>query len=288
MKYLVSIVIRTKNEAKKIERCLKSIKNQSYDNYEIIIVDSGSTDRTIEIAKRFKCQIIKIPANSFTFGYSLNVGIKMAKGDIIISISAHAFPFNNFWLATLIDKFDKEKNMVGVYGRQIALEDASPIERRGLIEAFPAMNNPEVLLNPHFSNANSAIRKSIFDKFKFNEKLEGAEDIDWSDRIRKAGFTIAYEPKAIVSHSHNESVKQVYRRFYRESKSLWAMKSNFIRKHNILGYFLRYIRSIFLDYIYMLQNFISIRWFLKWLFLVPIYRIIIYYGQYNGIKDAEK
>lgn len=288
MEPLISIIIRAKNEAKKIKDCLEAIKNQSYNNYEVIVVDSGSTDRTIKIAKKFGCQILKIPANSFTFGYALNIGIKTARGDIVISISAHALPSNNFWLETLINKFNKEKNIAGIYGRQIPFKNANPIEKRGLIEAFPVGNGPEIPSNPHFSNANSAVKKNIFRKFVFNEKLEGAEDIEWSSRVRKAGFVIMYEPKAIVFHSHNESMKQVYKRFYRESKSLWSIKSNFIKKHTLFGYFLRYIRSVFFDYIFIFKNFTSSKWFIKWFFLILPYRIAIYYGQYRGIQEAKK
>ncbi|KKL66298.1 hypothetical protein LCGC14_2146400 [marine sediment metagenome] len=92
-----SIVIRSKNEEQQLPKLLKSIKAQYFDkSYEIILVDSGSTDKTIEIAKKNKIRILNIPPESFSYGYALNMGVNFAQGEIIIFISAHTTHILNF------------------------------------------------------------------------------------------------------------------------------------------------------------------------------------------------
>ena len=83
MNKCVSIVIRTKNEEELIEVVLKSIKTQTYTDYEIILVDSGSTDLTVEIAKKYGCKILNIKPEEFTFGYAINYGFENSKGDYL-------------------------------------------------------------------------------------------------------------------------------------------------------------------------------------------------------------
>src|SRR3990167_3999136 len=100
-----SIVIRTYNEEKHIGNLLRAIETQDYKDYEIIIVDSGSTDKTLEIAEKHPVRIIKIEKRDFTFGYALNVGCKAARGRYLVFASAHVLPATNFWLSQLIASF---------------------------------------------------------------------------------------------------------------------------------------------------------------------------------------
>ena len=112
----VSVIIRTYNEEKDIEECLTKIYNQSHKHFEVIIVDSESEDKTLETVKKFPVRIIKIKKEDFTFGKSLNLGCSKAKGEYLVSLSAHAIPLTNFWLANLIRPL-KNKKIAGVYGR---------------------------------------------------------------------------------------------------------------------------------------------------------------------------
>ena len=97
---LVSIVIRTKNEAKYLGKVLNLLLKQTFKNFEIIIVDSGSTDQMLEIVKKFPIRLYKISQKDFTYGYSLNYGINKAKGKYICILSGHSIPISNNWLAS--------------------------------------------------------------------------------------------------------------------------------------------------------------------------------------------
>lgn len=82
----VSFVIRTKNEGKFIGKVLGLLQKQTYQNFEIIIVDSGSTDRTLEAVKKFRVKLIKIKPQDFNYSYALNLGISNAKGIYIYAL----------------------------------------------------------------------------------------------------------------------------------------------------------------------------------------------------------
>ena len=132
-KKLVSIIIRTKNEERWIANCINKILTQKKVKYEIIIVDNNSTDKTIEIAKKFDVQILKI--SKYIPGKSLNIGINKAKGSIIACLSAHCIPCNDYWLYNLTKDIHRKK-LAGIYGRQVPLPYSSDNDKRDLLNTF--------------------------------------------------------------------------------------------------------------------------------------------------------
>ena len=124
---LVSIIIRTKNEERWITSCLNNIFRQSYKNFEVILVDSQSTDKTIERAKKFPIKEVHI--EEYFPGKAINVGVEEAKGDYIVCISAHCIPVNDHWLYNLVRNLD-DKSLAGVYGRQQPLPYSSNLDKR--------------------------------------------------------------------------------------------------------------------------------------------------------------
>lgn len=281
----VSIIIRTKNEEKGLPKCLDAIKNQTFQDFEIIIVDSGSTDNTLEIAKEHNCKIVEIPQEDFTYGYSLNVGIKNANGKIIVCLSAHCLPVNNEWLERLINPFKLNSKLAGLYGRQIPFTNASPAEKRGLIEAYPQKDKFIIISSVYFSNANCALLKKVWTDFNFNEKLTFSEDQDWCARVQDKDFLIGYEPRAVVYHSHKETLGDAYKKYYLKSKAMKNIKKIYSwKQHSLIGYFLRWVRSTIFDYIYLIKNPVKLFYFLYWIFKIPFYRISVYYGIYKGSK----
>ncbi len=97
-----SIVIRSYNEAKHIRKLILGIRAQTLPAHEIILVDSGSTDGTPEIALAMGVQVVPIDKRQFTFGRALNLGCRHATGDILVFVSAHVYPSYDTWLATLL------------------------------------------------------------------------------------------------------------------------------------------------------------------------------------------
>ena len=123
----VSIIIRTKNEERWIGTCLKEVFNQSYNDFEVIIIDNNSTDQTIKIAKSYPTQIFNI--DEFLPGRAINLGVSKSKGEIIIILSGHCIPVNNIWLQTLIHDLENPK-VAGVYGRQEPMSLSSDSDKR--------------------------------------------------------------------------------------------------------------------------------------------------------------
>lgn len=263
---------------------LPKIEEQTIRDVEVIMVDNDSTDGAVELARAAGCRVFNIPSDSFSFGRALNIGLEEARGDIAIIISAHCLPKDEFWLEHLIGPMSEDGKIAGVYGRQIPFDDASPIERRGLAEAFPSGDGLRMQTSEMFSNAHSAVDVSVWKNFRFDEDLTGAEDIEWCGRVRQAGYSTAYEPRSVVYHSHKETLKGVYRRFYREALALDQFENRYIRPFGVLGAILRWARSVCLDWKYLVTDFVSPQYLIKWFFLIPIYRSAVYYGQYKAIR----
>ena len=196
---LVSIIIRTKNEEDWIGHCLEAIANQTYKNYEIIIVDNKSLDNTLEIAKSFSVKKI-VSIKKYLPGKSLNKGIKVANGDYLVFISSHCVPKNNNWLKCLLSNFNNNK-IAGVYGRQVPTAFSKPNDIRDLYITF-GLDKRIQTKDYFFHNANSAIRKDLWETYPFDEKLTNIEDRAWAKQITEKGYKLVYEPEAEVFHSH--------------------------------------------------------------------------------------
>jgi rhamnosyltransferase len=195
---LVSIIIRTKNEEKWISSCLKSVFNQDYENFEVIIVDNCSTDRTVKKAKEFPVKLISI--KDFYPGKAINNGIKASSGEYIVCLSGHCIPVDNSWLKNLIYDL-KDANVAGVYGRQEPLSFTSDLDKRDLLTVFGKDKKIQIK-DSFFHNANSAFSRKIWKKFPFDENIENIEDRIWGELVIRNGYNIIYEPSSSVYHWH--------------------------------------------------------------------------------------
>lgn len=218
MKMDCSIIIRAYNEEKHIGRLLEGIKLQTVKDVELILVDSGSTDATISIAESFGARVVGIPSAEFTFGRSLNYGIKEAKRGYIVVVSAHVYPVYPDWLETLLNPF-QDDSIALTYGKQRAPEFAKYSEQQVFHQWYPDLSGPKqktVFCN----NANAAIRKSLWEKNQYDETLTGLEDLAWAKWASEKGHTIAYVAEAEVIHVHNETPRGIYNRYRREAMAL--------------------------------------------------------------------
>tara|TARA_X000000950_G_scaffold289548_1_gene415455 strand:- start:22816 stop:24159 length:1344 start_codon:yes stop_codon:yes gene_type:complete len=195
---LVSIIIRTKNEENWISICLDKIFKQNYKNFEVIIVDNNSTDKTVKRALEYKVKIVKI--KKFYPGKAINLGIKKSKGDIIVCLSAHCIPVNDNWLKNLIQPL-KNKQIAGSYGRQEPYSFSSDFDKRDLLNTF-GLDKKIQKKDSFFHNANSAFTKKTWKKFPFDENITNIEDRIWGNVVIKAGYKIFYNPDASVFHYH--------------------------------------------------------------------------------------
>lgn len=215
----VSIIIRTYNEETYLRGLFRNIRNQTqvmkpFDGYETIVVDSGSTDKTLEIAKRFATKIVHIDRERFTFGRSLNMGIEASDGSHIAIISAHCKIKTDHWLAWLLFPFFRDDNVAMVYGKQRGCITSKFSDVTDLLLKY---GNTPNQLGFFSNNANSALGRTFWEHHKFNEELPGLEDIEWARFWFRQGYNIVYEPSAVVQHCHSDTWKQVRNRLCRET-----------------------------------------------------------------------
>ncbi|PKP81535.1 MAG: glycosyl transferase family 2 [Alphaproteobacteria bacterium HGW-Alphaproteobacteria-18] len=217
-----SIIIRALNEAKWLGKALESCTQQTLPEdvkLELILVDSGSTDETIKIAKRHGCRILHISKTDFTFGRSLNVGCDGAAGDILVFISAHCIPSDPNWLANLIAPL-RDGTCDYVYGGQHGLEGVTRFsEEQVFAHYFPAESD---LKQAGFfcNNANAAITRKAWAPIRFDEEVTGLEDMVLAKAIVAGGGQIGYVADAGVTHIHEETYRQVRRRYFREALTM--------------------------------------------------------------------
>ena len=208
-----SIIIRAFNEEAHIGRLLEGIAKQTETDIEIILVDSGSTDATVGIARRYPVQVVSIAPERFTFGYALNQGIAAATGEFIVIASAHVYPVFPDWLEHLLAPFEDPKIALA-YGKQRSVSYFS--EKQVWEQWFPDKSNP-YQEHPFCNNANAAIRRTLWEQQPYDETLTGLEDLAWAQWAIGQDYRLAYVAEAEIIHVHNETRRQVYRRYNREA-----------------------------------------------------------------------
>lgn len=219
-----SIVIRCLNEVEHIGRLLQGLKEQTFRDFEIIVVDSGSTDGTLDVVTKDDVQLLHIQPQDFSFGRSLNMGCEAANGRYLVAISAHCYPEDSLWLENLLASFRDDD--VGVaYGRQRGHPESHFSEHRIFQKWFPDQRSARQE-GPFCNNANCAVRAELWRGNGYDENLTGLEDIAFARDAMRDGWRVAYEPDASVIHVHYETRAQTRNRYRREAMALQALFPN--------------------------------------------------------------
>jgi len=216
-----SILILTRNEAGNIGRCLDGVFSQKFERaMEVIVVDSGSTDATVEIARRYPVRVEQIPAGSFHHARTRNYAAGLASGEFLVYLAADAFPASEGWLESLLEPF-ADREVAAVYGRHLAKEGAT-LERCATLATIYG-ESPLVKDRSrkrelghrcyHFSTVNAALRRAVWEQVNFPE-VKVFEDVAIAKRLIEAGWKIAYEPRAAVYHSHNHEPDKLLKRYF--------------------------------------------------------------------------
>lgn len=218
----LSVLLLTKNGGADLEFLLPALYSQNCAaSFEVIAVDSGSTDGSLDVLRRFPVRLEQIPPEAFHHARTRNYAAGLATGEILIFLSQDAIPASDTWLNTMMSTFDDPK-VGAAYGRQFPKAESS-IERGDALGTLygdekivkdPAHRNGMGYRFYHFSDVNSAIRRSVWGMTRFPEDLKIFEDLGIAKRILDAGWKIVYEPKAAVFHSHNFSTTQLFKRYF--------------------------------------------------------------------------
>jgi glycosyltransferase involved in cell wall biosynthesis len=202
-----SVVIRTRNEERFIGYAIQSIVDYIGENLELIIIDNHSTDETLKIVNLFEYlspKVIKVDGPTYTPGLTLNTGVNNASHDTIVFLSAHC-QITSWSDDTVNDKF-LDKKVAAIFGKQNPIYLGKKITPRYLWSHFDnteRKNYYSKLEGRYFlHNAFAIYKKSILEKFPFDEKLSGKEDRYWANNIVKNGLDFVYDPRICCQHHY--------------------------------------------------------------------------------------
>ena len=226
MKPVCSIVIRAFNEERHLGRLLEGISQQTIQDVQMILVDSGSTDNTEKIAKEKDVDVVNINPQDFTFGRSLNMGIEAARSDFILIASAHVYPVYPDWIERMLEPFS-DPSVALVYGKQRGVSGSQFSERQIFNHWYPDVSQ-NLQEHPFCNNANAAIRRSLWEKNPYNVSLPGLEDLAWAKWAQENNHKIVYIAQAETKHVHEESWRGIKKRYIREGmafKSIYPQEN---------------------------------------------------------------
>lgn len=273
-----SIVIRAYNEAQHLPRLLEGIQRQTVKDVETILVDSGSTDGTASIARSYGAKVVRISSDEFTFGRSLNFGVRAATRGFVVIASAHVYPVYPDWLECLLSAFENDRVAL-VYGKQRGGDTSKFSEHQIFRQWFPDDDVAEQT-SPFCNNANAVIRRALWEQNPYDETLTGLEDLAWAKWAQNEGNVISYAPQAEIIHIHNESPKVVYNRYRREAM---AFKRIFPESHfNIYDFVRLTVTNILGD----LSHAVRQRVFWKSIASVFWFRFNQFWGTYQGYRQS--
>jgi rhamnosyltransferase len=211
----VSIVILTLNAGERFGELLEAIFDQNYKDFEVVLIDSSSTDDTLKYARNYPVRVFKINRDEFGHGKTRNMGARLAEGQYVVYLTQDAIPADNNWLANLLINLKKE-DIAGAFGRQIPHKTANPLDFFNYKEDYP--NERRIITSKNykqnnviFSDVNSAVKKSFILKYPFPENILVSEDLGWALGMIKENYMIVYEPMAAVIHSHPFNLQNIFK-----------------------------------------------------------------------------
>jgi rhamnosyltransferase len=224
----ISIVVPTFNGASTLPALLDAIARQRIEHpFEVVAIDSGSTDGSVELLRAAGARLIAIPAGTFNHGLTRNLGIEASAGDLVVLIVQDAVPASDTWLAALTRPLAQDSCLAGTFARQLPRPDAGALTRYYLARWFASSHRARTVaatgaeldaLPPlarldrcTFDNVCSCIRRSVWQQHPFRETPIG-EDVEWAREALLAGYRIAYVPDAAVVHSHERSASHEFDR----------------------------------------------------------------------------
>jgi len=234
---MVSVVIPTLNGGQEFRACLAAVRRQELDRpYEIVCIDSGSTDDTLATCRDFDVRVLEIAPRTFNHGLTRNEAIRAARGEFVALLTQDAVPLGSDWLQHHVAALESTPDAAGSYGRQVLRDGVNPylrwrlehwaatrperaIQRVTDAAGFDAKSPLEKLTVAAFDDVNSCLRKSVWETLPFS-RVEFGEDIDWGLRVVRAGHALVYEPLARVLHSHNDSLRRDFNRVYADHRNL--------------------------------------------------------------------
>jgi len=219
---VISIVIPVKDGGEDLRRCLWGIARQRVEEeFEVVVVDSASSDGSVALAESTGARVHPIAAADFNHGGTRNLGVSLARGEIVVFTSQDAYAPGDDWLERLTAPV-RAGTVAGAYGRQLAHDGASAAERYFLDFLYGPTSREQAAAGPHelsmdttlFSNVNAAISTEVLRRLPFAADIIMSEDQEWSRRVLLDGGRLAYVAEAVVRHSHPYTLRAAFKRFF--------------------------------------------------------------------------
>lgn len=273
----VSILMRSKNSDWVIDQALAALFSQTFRDFELVLVDSGSTDRTLAIARKYPCRLISIPPDDYFPGAVLNRAIAETSKDLLVFQNSDVVPLAPDALANLVAAMN-DPSVDAAFARQIPRPEAHGWVRRDYALSFPEAG-PSPSWMP-YSLPFAAMRRSAWEARPFYTEAWGSEDCEWGAWARRSGRVVRYVPESIVMHSHNYSLAEIYGRRFIEGEADAYIKGDddtfFLLVRRALGSMLR-------DAAYLAKV-----GDLAGLLAAPLRRAVYHYGYFMGHKHGEE
>jgi len=221
---VVSVVIPTYNASRYLDAQLRALLTQTVKDLDILVVDSSSSDRTMDIAKQYSVQTLIIPKVEFDHGGTRTLAGKIrSAGDILVYLTQDALPCDDKAIENLIQPLLAEQVCGASFGRQIPYQNATPFAQHLRLFNYP----PQSYLRTYADRAALGIRAAFcsnsFAAYRrdaledvgwFTENLLLAEDMHVCARMLMKGYTLRYIAEAMVYHSHNYTMAQEFKRYF--------------------------------------------------------------------------
>ena len=257
----VTIVIPVKNGGVLFSQVLDAINKQKTTyTYEIIIIDSGSKDDSVNVARKHNARVYEISPEEFGHGKTRNLGASYGTGKYIVFLAQDALPASNDWLQNLVEAMERDDNIAGGFGKHLPYPDCNIPDQQMLENHFARYGN-DVFVHElteerrkeyfddegyrqylsFFSDNCSILRRDVWEKIPYQD-VDFSEDQIWAREILEKGYKKVYVPNAAVYHSHSYPLKSYGKRYYDEFKALYK-----VQQANYCPDLLTYIKKVIGD-----------------------------------------
>jgi glycosyltransferase involved in cell wall biosynthesis len=220
-----TVAIPVLNGGPLLAEVLRAVAAQTIEA-EVVVVDSGSTDGSVELARASGARVTQIARSDFSHGGTRNRLMELATGDHVAFLTQDSVPASPDWLAGLLGGFALADDVALVFGPHRPRPDASPMVRRELLELFARFGEATVDRDPapggratFFSSANGAVARWAWERMPFRP-VSYAEDMVLARDMLAAGLAKAYVPDAAVIHSHDLPPLKAFRRYFDDFRAL--------------------------------------------------------------------
>jgi rhamnosyltransferase len=212
----LSVIMRTKNSDWVVEQALRAMHSQTIREFELVVVDSGSTDRTLDIVRRYQPKLIEINPSAYIPGAVLNQAIQQASGDILVFQNSDTVPLHSFALERLLEPLHAP-NVVATFARQVPRPEAASWVRRDYEASFPAAGEAPQWMP--LSLPLAAMHRWAWERHPFHTAAWGSEDVEWGVWAKREGYGVRYVPRCVVMHSHNYTLRETFGRRFIEGEA---------------------------------------------------------------------